>query len=300
MSGEDVAGLASVAVGELALVLVGFTGPEILAALGHAAGGAGSAAALRRSARLWRSAARSAVLLGALVALEGLVTLIASTTGPDVFMPGLGQRVPPVAAALALWAALSLPVVRLLRRAEAAVADGMDAPPRSSAAGGWLRVERWLGYGLLLAILARPVVLLPQSARLRSIEMLLHWPAWLVVAGGALAVLLYLGRPLAASLSLGLACSGLLGGLSGLAQAFHGFAGQSFAALVGGMAQAISSCFAALCGLALLAVPLEDCGEEPPPLLARACSFAWSGLPLFSLAVVVLAIVLSLIPMRMR
>ena len=299
MSGEDIAGLAFVAVGELALVLVGLTGPEILAALGHAAGGAGSASALRRSARLWRSAARSALLLGALAALEGLVTLIASTTGPDVFMPGLGQRVPPVAATLALWATLSLPVVRLLRRAEAAVEDG-DVPPAASAAGRWLRVERWLGYGLLLAILVRPVVLLPQSARLRSLEMLLHWPAWLVVAGGALAVLLYLGRPLAASLSLGLACAGLLGGLFGLAQAFHGFAGQSFAALVGGMAQAISSCFAALCGLALFAVPLEDPGEDPPPVLARACSFAWSGLPLFSLAVVVLAIVLSLIPMRMR
>jgi len=67
----DTRGLVFVMIGEIALLLIGFSVAEIAGALAHAAGREGSREALLRSASFWEAAARNAWLLGVQAAILG-------------------------------------------------------------------------------------------------------------------------------------------------------------------------------------------------------------------------------------
>jgi hypothetical protein len=128
---------------------------------------------------------------------------------------------------------------------------------------------------------------------------LLHGPAWLVVAGGALVFALYLrGIGRGASIVVGLGGAGSVGVLLGLTRGLHGFATVSIEDVAGGLMFAISSGYAALAGLAVVGLPLLDRDTRegrPVPAAARG---AVCGFPLVVLLLLVVTLLLVMVPME--
>jgi len=299
-------GLIFVVGGEVALLLLGFSVQEIAAAVAHAGGRPAPTTELQRSAYLWEAAARNAWVLSVLAAAVELVSqLCSSFTGPATFVAGLGERALSVTGGFGLAAVLAIPAVRLSGQADAEPPDAEDLPETlgdvsPSRGPGW---ERWPGYGLLGLLVVWPLLSPGSGPGFQPWEWLLHWPAWLVVAGCALALVLYLGRTgRDGSITVGLACAGVIGGLFGLTQALQGFANFSIPDVAGGMTFAVSACYAALLGLAAFAMP----GQDRALRLGRGARslatsrLAWYGFPFFALLLFAIVLKLVLIPIEKR
>jgi hypothetical protein len=297
---EALTGLVFVAVGEIALLLMAFTRREVSGALAHAAGRPGSPDALRRSAWFWEAAARSAWLLSALGAIVGFATILCEPSG-DLrhISSSFAYRTLATACGVALAAIQSLPALRLAQQAGRASGEASAAAPERSDDQPWRRVEHWLGYVLFVALIAWPLSSPGSDLRFRPSEWLLHGPAWLLVAGGALAIALYLGDlAQGGSVTVGLSCAGLIGILFGLAESLHGFTIRSMEHIAGGLMLMTASCFAALVGMATIGLPLQDraflSGRRPGGL--PASRFAAYAFPLLALFVLVLTGALVMIP----
>jgi hypothetical protein len=250
------AGLVLVGGGTLALALVTHSARDLGAWLRHALVGPLPGEAGRRARAFWEAASRSAILLGALGATFGFAAFLASGEGSLPVVERLGEQVfgPPVLG-LVLAALCALPASR--RAAPAASASEGDLAPR--AGGRWLRVETGIGYALFLALLVSSFPVPGGRPGLRPVDLLLHAPAWLAVAAGAVAITLYLGDVRRGrSVTLGLAVAGGGGALLGLLQAFHGFAIARIETVAGGLVFALSAGVATLVGLGAVAFPLED------------------------------------------
>jgi hypothetical protein len=277
MSIEEIAGLILVTIGQLGLLLLGFAPREIVTAA--------------RSAYFWEAAARNAWILAALAGNIGFVTLICSPSdGPSGFMTGVGRRVPAVALALVLTTLFAVLAIRTAQRTN---------EPRPPLERGGSLVGAGLGLLLFAGVIALQIHLHPGAAHdVRAAVMLLHWPAWLLVVGGALAVAVSLGDwRKGESLALGIASAGTITALFGLAQAFRGFATGSGASLIGGLTLLLSSCFAALVCLAAVPPPLQDRSHRPASAASR---FGWYGLPVIAWIMLVFAVILSIIPLRVK
>jgi hypothetical protein len=283
----SVPGLALVAGGTLAGLLLAFTPGEIV--------GAFRAAVVpppdrRAAALVWTAAARNAWLLSATGALAGFVSVLASDPGSLArVLAGLGER----AAGVALGA-LTAVVSALVALSLSSVAG---PKPRVAAASPSVG-QRGVGFVVLLALFAWPLAS-PGSEQFQPLAWLLHPPAVLVTLGGALALALYLretGR--GAAVVAGLAGSGTIAALLGIVLALHGFATVRVEDVAGGIMLAVSSGYVALFGLLAIGLPLLDRdlreGGEPPAV-ARWVAVAFS---LLVIAVVVLAVILVMVPME--
>ncbi len=288
-------------VGEVALLLMGFKWPEIVNAFRQAGGRPTAAATLNRTTYLWETAARNALHLGILGTLVGFVMQICSDTGGQAdFLFALGKSLLSTIYALILAALLSAPVFRALWAIETAQENGTDAIDATPAAtersgfGGYA-----LGYVIFLALIVW--ILFPPVAAgsRRPFDWFAHWPAWLVVFGGALAFGLLSGRTLkTGSLVPGFACSGLIGSLVGVVQALQGFSQASIPAVSEGIAFMISSCFAAHFGLLAIGLPLQDRSHRLKRMsLSR---LVWYGFPVVTLLMIVLATLMVMIPIKIE
>jgi hypothetical protein len=290
VSAASLGGLALVSAGVAAVLLLAFPAREIARAIGSAAASTASAEERRRAALVWEAAARNAWVLSATSAVAGLVSVLCSDFGTlSRFVAGVGDRSTGVALGVLFAVAFAIPAIRLLPSAGAAAEP---SPP----AAAWPRA---LGAVVLLALLAWPLLSHGPGGQFEPRPWLLNGPAWLVVAGGALAFALYL-RAIGsgASVVVGLAGAGAIGVLLGLTRGLHGFATASIADVAGGLMFAISSAYAALAGLVVVGLPLLD-GDaregRPTPAAARwaACVF-----PLVVLALLALAVLLVMVPME--
>jgi len=294
MSVPSHAGFLVLAIGEIALALVAFAPREI---------GAAFAQAFRRPLRdgqewlarqFWESAARNACVLGALGAFVGLVVLFSTTEGLRDVDRALGERLlGPWLGGILLAALLAIPALR----ASTAAADGAfvrqpAAPPVQSLSVG-------LGYALFAAMLA--FLLLAPGTRpgFEPSAWLLRGPAWLAVAGGALAIVLYLGdRRRGRSATLALAVAGLVAAVLGLLQALHGFALSRITSVAAGITFLLSACVATLVGLGAVALPLED--RERRLDGTAPFRLVWYGLPIVTMLLLAAAVALTLTPMAQR
>jgi hypothetical protein len=192
----------------------------------------------------------------------------------------------------------SLPALLLANRIEVPEAPVPQALEHKRAG---LRFENWLGYilcaGLVIWVLPSP----SPVNNLNPLQLFIHWPAFLVVAGGALLLLLFL-RALGAgqSLTLSFAFSGVIGALFGLIQTSHGFAQGSISTIAGAISFAISSCFVALVGMLFVGIPLQDRAQRirrrgQSALMNRV---AWYGLPLVTLFVLAMSVILIITPIQ--
>ena len=140
------------------------------------------------------------------------------------------------------------------------------------------------------------------SEHFHPADWLLHWPAILGVAGGGLALALYLGFPRnGEALTLGLASAGVIATLLGLAQALRGFAATSIEMVTAGLTLLISACFVSLVGLAAFGLRWQDRTHAPetrhPSVASRV---AWYGFPLVALVALVFTTAAILTPMKKK
>lgn len=301
MTTENLVTLTLIAVGDVALLLLGGWRLSLLPALLHAAGRGGRAEELRCSAGLWSAAARNAWVLTALAALVQLGR--AFGTGPSS-LGGLAASLLGIAfvsvAGVALAGVMALPPLHLRMRS-GPVADAPVAEQAASSPPASDRLAAWAGGLLLLAVLAWALAL--SDLGTRPATWLLHWPAVLVVAGTTVAIALYLGDPSSGTtLTASLTAAGTLGTLAGLAQALHGFGAASIEVVTSGIVLALGSSFSALTGLAMIGLPRLDRataqGAAPRPhALARAAPWV---LPALALLTVVLTAIMVMTPITRR
>jgi hypothetical protein len=292
-SAASVTGLALVVGGVAAVLLLGFPAREIARAAGCAAGATASPEECRRAALVWEAAARNAWVLSAASAIAGFVSVFSSeSSGLARFLAGVGDRSAGVSFGVLLAVIFAIPALRLSSAEE----TQMEAATPLPSAG-----QRVLAGIALLALLTWPLLGPGSGDRFEPLAWLLHGPAWLVVAGGALALGVYLrGIGRGASTVVGLGGAGGVGVLVGLTRALHGFATASIGDVAGGLMFAISSGYATLAGLAVLALPLLDRdareGHRPP----AAARWALYGFPLVILAVLALTVLLVMVPMEKK
>jgi hypothetical protein len=260
------AGLFYLAAGSVAAALMGFTGREIATAFRHAAGKCESKAARRRSAYFWEAAARNAWILGALGSAINFTVALGSDAGG---IGGIAHRM--IQSLVVMLYGLVLAVVCLVPAMKLSDGDGQDMRPSSDAPTGDRSAGshepstsgRIIGYALFVVVLAATIVFFkggqPRSGPLALGRLLLHWPAILVVLGGAIALTLFTGTgAVARGLTLGFAVTGTIALLMGLIQALFGFAHTNIAEVSAAVAFIITASSLSLLGLVAVAAPLED------------------------------------------
>ena len=289
-SAASLTGLALVSGGVVATLLLGFPVREVARAVGFAARSTASAEERRRAALVWEAAARNAWVLSAVAAVAGFVTVLCSDFGSlSRFVSGVGGRAAGVALGVLLAVVFAVPAIRA-RPSDEPREEPPPAPP-------WW--QRLLGGAALLALLAWPLFGRVPGSSFEPVSWLLDGPAWLVTAGGALALALYLRTiGLGASAVVGLGAAGTVATLVGLTRSLQGFATVSIAEVAGGLMFAISSGYAALAGLAAVGLPLLDQDAREGRRTPRAARWAAFAFPLVVLAVLALAVALVMIPME--
>lgn len=185
----------------------------------------------------------------------------------------------------------SIAAMRAIGEGSRAAAPDADAGPAPEAP----RIARAAAFAVLVA--AGFVATTPAGgeARLAPAALLLHPPALLAVGGAAL-LLLRVARRAAArdALAPALALSGLLAGLAGLVLSLAGYAARDLGRVTAGLSFLLSSGFAALLGLLLVA---RAVGGPREGRSAVAGTVAWALLPLAALLFLVCAVAAALTPM---
>ena len=296
------AGLFYLVAGSVAAALMGFTVREIGTAFGQAAGKLGRREETARSAYFWEAAARNAWILGVLGSTLNFTLALSSESGGIADAGNrMIQSLLVTLYGLVLAILCLVPAMKLAGRVPTALSsDGIERRPARSALLG-----RLTGYVLFAAVLGSTLAFLvggyPPSGPLPVAKVLLHGPAILVVFGGAIAVVLFMGAGSGArALTLGFGMTGLVGLLMGLIQALFGFVHTSVAEIAAAVAFIISSASFSLIGLGVVAAPLEDrevmegrrAGARPPSRMF------WILLPLLSFIFLILTFIMVVTPMQ--
>jgi hypothetical protein len=296
------AGLLYLLFGSAAACLMGFTGREIAAAFGHAAGRDGSPDSLARSAYFWEAAARNAWILGALGSALNF-TIVLGTGNSEGIADVASRMIQSFIVTLygLVMAMICLvPAIKLGGRTERAGGTGpRPAPSRA------LSPDRIMGYVLFAAVIVLTVVFFiggqPQAGPLPISRVLLHPPAILAVIGGTVALALFMGAGAGGrAWTLGFALTGLAGLLMGLIQALFGFVHKEIAEIAAACAFIISASTLALLGLVAVAAPLEDREimegrKDRPSPLSRLC---WALIPLLTFLLLILTFIMVVTPME--
>jgi len=305
----NTAGLFYLVFGSIAAALMGFTGREIAAAFRHAAGRTTDSESLKKSAYFWQAAARNAWILGALgSALNFIIALSRESGGITDVSNRMIQSLIVMLYGLVLAVVCLIPEMKLAGQTERTRLFGEGRPASEAgsgprAVGRTIATDRIIGYILFTAVLVLTVVFLikgqPRSGSLPIGKLLLHWPAYLVVLGGSVALALFAGAG-ARAWTIGFAMTGLIGLLMGLIQALFGFVHRNVGEVASAVAFIISASSLTLLGLIAVAAPLEDREvmegrREGPGPLSR---FFWVLLPLLTFIFLVLTFIMVVTPMK--
>jgi hypothetical protein len=298
----NTAGLFYLVFGSAAVALMGFSRREIGNAFRHAAGFVGSSREMKRAAYFWEAAARNAWVLGVLGStLNFTIALSGESGGIAGVSARMIQSFVVTLYGLVLAVICLIPAMRITGRAEQSPAAAMSAPGPSGSA----LFERATGYVLFAAVLGLTVFSLargyPQNGPLPIAKVMLHWPALLIVVGGAIALALFAGAGAGArALTLGFAMTGLISLLMGLIQAMFGFVHTSIQEVSAAVAFLISASSFALLGLAVIAAPLDDREvmegrrERPGPF----SRMFWIVFPLLTFIFLILTFIMVVTPMK--
>ncbi len=303
----DPYGFLFVLVGGVALVMISFPGTEIGRAFQHAAGGPGSNAELGNSAYFWEAAGRGFWILGGLRSVLSIVIGFAGmATSPVAGLPAILPML--IRALLSTFYGSLLAVIcfvpcwklmgKLQSRFSAPSAERSDIPASFGRPGWGFRTVT--GYVLFLAVLVSTVRLPNVSF---SGVLIVYIPAFLVVLGGTLALVLFMGgNNVRLTPSTAFSGMGLIGSLMGSIQMLHGMTDPSprgIAHVAGALAFILFSCFTALLGMALIGAPMEDralrIGRVSAPSAFSRVS--WYVFPLLSLIFLVLVFNMVIAPL---
>lgn len=301
----DPTGLLFVLIAGSAGALMTFSVPEIKAAFAHAGGASGGADEMRRSALFWEAAARNFWLLGILRSILSFVISLGSLSGGIwTLASGLANSLLAALYGMVLAAVCYVPYWKLeaqyrnKRRQE-----GLAGP--APAAGAIIRnwtFSHLIGYALFAAVLLATLLRAPASG-IAAAGWIIYWPSLLVVFGGTLALLLFLGEgAFESAISPGFAVTGVIGCLMGSVQVLLGISAGKISDVASALTFILSSCFAALMGIFLLGAPLEDRAARGSAEAARAplTRAAWYAFPLLALVLLVAVFLLVVTPFERR
>jgi hypothetical protein len=303
----DPSGFLFVLVGGIALVMISFPSAEIGRALRDAAATPGNETDIRGSAFFWEAAGRGFWILGVLCSVLnlkiGFVALATDPGGMQMITNKTAQSLLVGLYGILLAMICFISSWKLMGKLQPQPLE-LTAEQRALPIGrsGW-RIGAVLGYALFILVLAS--FLMSNILKLSLPEMLWmgYRPAMLVVLGGTIALMLFMGgagsRPM---LSTAFAAMGLIGSLMGCIQMLHSMtiSGPSgIASLAGALAFVLSSCFTALLGIALAGAPVEDRAirtgrVSAPSVLSRV---SWYVFPLLALIFTVLVFVMLVMPL---
>jgi hypothetical protein len=298
----DPYGLLFVVVGGAAGALMTFSGGEIRAAFAHAGGALGSADEVRRSALFWEASARNFWMLGVLRSILSFVISLGSLSGGlAALTSGLADSLLAALYGMVLTVICYVPYWKLEGQHRRPRPPDRTAAPALPARG---EIRNWkfshiVGYALFVAILVSTLLRPPVTEIGAAVGWIVYWPSLLVVFGGTLALLLFLGDAAHESaLSPGFAVTGMIGSLMGFVQVLLGISAGSIEDVSSALTFILSSCFAALMGMFLLGAPLEDraakgLGETARTPLSRV---AWYVFPLLALVFLVAVFLLVVTP----
>ncbi|MBP1596612.1 MAG: hypothetical protein H6Q05_1989 [Acidobacteria bacterium] len=285
--------------GEIALLLMGFPWPEIRRSVARAANRSVEAGDSARSCYFWEAAARNAVNLGVLGTLVGFVTQVCSDTGGlSGFPAAFGRALLSTTYGIVLASIFGM--ISLKFRLGIPTADTPDPAetweqaPQSS--GFW---SHGLGYILFLGLFLWILFSSVPAGPYRPVDWFVHWPAWLVVLGGTIALALLSGSSfIGTALVPGFAFTGILGSFLGIGQALQGFSAAKIQMVAQGITFMISSCFAVLAGLLAVAYPLLDRSRDRRSMLLLRV--VWYGFPVLTLLLIATAAVMVMIPIKIE
>ncbi len=302
------AGLFYLVFGSVAVALMGFSGREIGAAFRSAAGRPAAESESRRAAFFWEAAARNAWILGVLGSTLNFTIVLGRESGG---IEDTGNRM--VQAFIVSLYGLVLAVICLVPALKLMNGiEGRGGPQPPPVSGNFevfpdrpTAIGRAIGYILFAAVLGSTLYALtkgrPQSGVLSVAKVMFHGPAILVVAGGAIALALFLSAG-ARGLTLGFATTGFISLLMGFIQALFGFMHRSINDIVSAIAFIISASSCSLLGMLVIAAPLEDREvtqgrrERPSPI----SRMFWIVFPLLAFIFLVLTFLMVITPMKQK
>jgi len=300
-------GLVFVLAGSATLALASFSFPEIGAAFRHAAGAPAEGEDVRKSLAFWEAAARNAWMTGVLGTILNFIVALCTLSGGIVdvatrmamsFLTTIYGMVLAVVCAVPAWK-----LGEVLRFKPAGIASETAAKSTAADAGS-IRFENVIGYLLFLVIVSwmvfQPVLGVAHS-NFSPFDWIIHWPSLLIVLGGTIALVLFVGGAGAGRmLAPAFAITGLIGSLAGFIQTLLGIAGRVISTVSAGITFVIASCFVAMLGMMLAGAPWEDrlvkTGRmDKPSALSRAAVYVF---PLLALIFLVVALILVITPIH--
>jgi hypothetical protein len=300
--------LVFVLLGGVGMALMGFSAREIGAAFKYAAWGPDGKESLQDSAYFWEAAARNFLMLGVLGAFISFVTALGSSSGglANIALK-MSESFLPAVYGMILGVICFVPVLKLTgelsKHPLQEPSEALEKP--GEKAFKILRLENIIGYALFIAVVGWTIIssLSQYDAHrpLNPLEVFIYWPSILVVLGGTIVLVMFIGDAAAGrSFTLSFALTGLIGSLMAFVQTLISFSSRGVKDVASAMTFIISSCFIALLGMMLVGIPLEDrtikTGKNKKQLtLSR---IAWYVFPLVALILLIFAFVTVLIPVR--
>jgi hypothetical protein len=297
----DPYGLLFIIVGGAAGALMTFSGGEIRTAFAHAGGTPGSGGELRVSALFWEATARNFWILGVMRSILSFVISLRDLTGGfPALTSGLANSLLAALYGMLLSVISYIPYWKLeTSRTLLHVPDG-TAP--SYPARDIVRNPTFghiVGYVLFAILLFLSFGRSPLAAVEVAAQSIAYWPGLLVVFGGTLALMLFLGDAAPKSaVSPAFAATGMIGSLLGFVHVLLGISGGSIEEVSSALTFILSACSAALLGMFLVGAPLEDRAAKGPRENARTTlgRAAWYVFPLLALVFLVAVFILIITP----
>ncbi|MDH4217359.1 MAG: MotA/TolQ/ExbB proton channel family protein [Candidatus Aminicenantes bacterium] len=303
----DIYSLVFVIIGGVALILMSFTAREIAAATRSAGKAIGSHPENHKSLTFWESSSRSFWMVGVLATLisfvialtnseggvEGIATRMASALIPTVY--GVILSVICFVPVLKLKEARTLSLPKEITEENEKTQDRITAP---------LSFENIIGYVLIIAIIIGTFIKAAISSKtpiFDAWEWMIYWPSFLVVLGGTIALVLFVGNSAKGqTFTLGFAVTGLIGSLMGIIQVLLGFSSRSIQDIAAAVTFILSSCFFSLIGMMLVGAPLEDRSIKDLKTAKRSTlsRVAWYVFPLVTLILLVITFVIVVTPIK--
>jgi hypothetical protein len=305
----DPYGFLFVLVGGGALVMISFPGAEIGRELRHAVRTPSNDAEIRASIHFWEAAGRGFWILGIsrslLHFLIGFVALATQATAPLQLIMGVRARSLVVTFYGVLLAVICfIPCWKLTGKLQSRMlVPETEQGSIAISRPGW-RFGAAIGYVLFFSVLTSYLTSAILKLQMPSLLFMGFKPGMLVVLGGAIALMLFVGGSRSGlALSTAFAGIGLIASLMGWIQLMFGMtmsSPQGIAAVAGAITFIISSCLTALLGMALVTAPLEDRAIRTgriaaPSAFSRA---AWYVFPLLALIFMVLAFNEVILPLN--
>jgi hypothetical protein len=299
--------LVFVLLGGVGMALMGFSASEIGAAFKHAAGGLDGKENLQSSAYFWEAAARNFLMLGVLGAFISFVTALGRSSGGIANIAlQMSESFLPAVYGMILGVICFVPVLKLTGELSKYPLQAPGEAPEKPGEKTFkiLRFENIIGYALFIAVVGWTIVSslsLYELGPLNPMEVFIYWPSLLVVLGGTLVLVMFIGDAAAGrSFTLSFALTGLIGSLMAFVQTLISFSARGVRDVASAMTFIISSCFLALLGMMLVGMPLEDrtikTGKNKKQLtLSR---IAWYVFPVVALILLLFAFVTVLIPIK--